>query len=108
MLQAFLEFARDHQEIYRIIDEAEFIDPQSYREHYERAAQRIEERLADGAKVGELRSDIGEIEAWAIMGMNVFLGMRYGIWSEEKSAVEIADIANGILARGIAADKGQG
>ncbi len=80
----------------------------SYREHYEHAAQRIEERLAEGAKAGELRSDIGEIEAWAIMGMNVFLGLRYGIWSEEKSAAEIAEIANGILARGITADKGPG
>ncbi|MFT5329344.1 MAG: AcrR family transcriptional regulator [Parasphingorhabdus sp.] len=108
VLHTFLEFARDHQEIYRIIDEAEFIDPQSYREHYEHAAQRIEERLAEGAKAGELRSDIGEIEAWAIMGMNVFLGLRYGIWSEEKSAAEIAEIANGILARGITADKGPG
>ncbi len=105
VLQTFLEFARDHQEIYRIIDEAEFIDPQSYREHYERAAQRIVERLADGAKAGELRPGIGEIEAWAIMGMNVFLGLRYGIWSQEKSAAEIAEIANGILARGIAPDK---
>lgn len=107
VLQTFLEFARDHQEIYRIIDEAEFIDPQSYRDHYERAAQRIEERLADGAKAGELRPDIGEIEAWAIMGMNVFLGLRYGIWSKEKSATEIANIANGILAKGIAAEKGR-
>ncbi len=107
VLQTFLEFARDHQEIYRIIDEAEFIDPQSYREHYERAAQRIVERLADGAKAGELRPGIGEIEAWAIMGMNVFLGLRYGIWSQEKSAAEIAEIANRILARGIAPDRSQ-
>jgi hypothetical protein len=38
--------------------------------------------------------------------MNVFLGLRYGIWSEEKSAVQIAEIASDILARGIATDKG--
>ena len=31
--QAFLEFARQHKEIYRIIDEAEFVDPAIYREH---------------------------------------------------------------------------
>lgn len=105
VLQAFLEFARDHQEIYRIIDEAEFIDPQSYRDHYQHAAQRIEERLAEGAKAGELRPGIGEIEAWAIMGMNVFLGLRYGIWSKEKSAAEIAGIANGILAKGITRER---
>src|SRR5688500_1528351 len=28
-LRAFLEFAREHKEIYRIIDEAEFVDPDS-------------------------------------------------------------------------------
>ncbi|MGB3739386.1 MAG: TetR/AcrR family transcriptional regulator, partial [Pontixanthobacter sp.] len=47
-LRAFLEFAREHKEIYRIIDESEFVYPQGYREHYERTAQRIEERLARG------------------------------------------------------------
>ena len=26
-LEAFLDFARDHRDIYRIIDEAEFVDP---------------------------------------------------------------------------------
>ena len=29
--QAFLEFARAHKEIYRIVDEAEFVDPAIYR-----------------------------------------------------------------------------
>ncbi|MEP2495261.1 MAG: TetR/AcrR family transcriptional regulator, partial [Parasphingorhabdus sp.] len=32
-LTAFLQFAREHKEIYRIIDEAEFADPESYRAH---------------------------------------------------------------------------
>lgn len=100
-LAAFLEFARDHKEIYRIIDEAEFVDPQSYREHYERTAQRIEERLADGIKSGDLRADIGEIEAWAIMGMNVFLGLRYSIWGEGADHTEVSRAANAMLAGGI-------
>jgi|TARA_R100001244_G_scaffold6593_31_gene8335 AcrR family transcriptional regulator len=103
--EAFMTFAREHKEIYRIIDEAEFVDPESYRLHYEGAAMRIHERLQEGSAAGDLRAPLEEAHAWAIMGMNVFLGLRYGIWSEEKSAVEIAEIANGILARGIAADK---
>ncbi len=103
-LQAFMNFAREHKEIYRIIDEAEFVDPASYRLHYEDAAQRIHERLQEGVAAGDFRGPLEEAHAWAIMGMNVFLGMRYGIWSEEKSAAEIAEIANGILARGLAAD----
>ena len=103
-LAGFLEFAREHKEIYRIIDEAEFVDPQSYRTHYERTAQRILQRLKSGADRGEIRSDVEETHAWAIMGMNVFLGMRYSIWSDGRSAEDIAEIANSILRKGIGPD----
>lgn len=102
-LHAFLEFVRDHKEIYRIIDEAEFVDPQSYREHYERTAHRIKERLDDGVKGGDIRPDVGEIEAWAIMGMNVFLGLRFSVWSEDADHAEVSRTANAMLAKGIAA-----
>ena len=88
-LEAFMTFAREHKEIYRIIDEAEFVDPESYRSHYEETAKRIHERLEEGSAAGDFRG-----------------GLRYGIWSEEKSAVQIAEIASDILARGIATDKG--
>jgi AcrR family transcriptional regulator len=79
-LAAFLRFAREHKEIYRIIDEAEFVDPASYREHYETIAARITDRLRAGAASGEFRDGLGELEAWALMGMNVFVGLRYVVW----------------------------
>ena len=78
-LSAFLEFVRTHKEIYRIIDEAEFVDPDSYRAHYETTASRIEARLAKGMESGEFRPDLEEAHAWAMMGMNVFLGLRRGV-----------------------------
>ena len=101
-LRAFLTFAREHKEIYRIIDEAEFVDPQSFRSHYENTARRISERLAKGAARGDLRADLGEAHAWAIMGMNVFLGLRYAVWSEDLSPDQIAGIARDLLSRGLA------
>jgi len=102
-LQSFLAFAREHKEIYRIIDEAEFVDPESYRRHYETIASRIEGRLRAGAETGELRHDVGELQAWAIMGMNVFLGLRYVVWGDEGDAASLAAEANRMIARGIAA-----
>ncbi|WP_247711342.1 TetR/AcrR family transcriptional regulator [Qipengyuania gelatinilytica] len=103
-LQAFLEFAGEHKEVYRIIDEAEFVDPQSYRDHYETVAARIRERLETGGAKGELRHGLGEIEAWALMGMNVFLGLRYAIWREEgdPDSEGVARAANAMLAKGVA------
>lgn len=104
-LAGFLEFAAEHKEIYRIIDEAEFVDPQSYRTHYETIAARILDRLRAGAASGDFHSEPHEAHAWAIMGMNVFLGLRYAIWGEGEAwdAAEIAAKANDLLARGIAA-----
>ena len=104
-LAAFLAFAGEHKEIYRIIDEAEFVDPASYRQHYETTAARIAERLAAGASAGAYRSGLGEAEAWAVMGMNVFLGLRYAIWARESdpSTEDVACVANALLARGITA-----
>lgn len=102
-LAAFLDFAMGHKEIYRIIDQAEFVEPQSYRDHYEGTAARILDRLSAGATRGELCANIDEAHAWAIMGMNVFLGLRYAVWAREGDEIErIPEIAGGILARGIA------
>ena len=98
---AFLRFAREHKEIYRIIDEAEFADPESHQAHYEGAASRIFDRLMEGANTGELNDSLTEAHAWAIMGMNVFLGLRYSVWTEDKSVEDIASVANQILTAGI-------
>ena len=100
-LKGFLEFAREHKEIYRIIDEAEFVDTDSYRAHYQVTATRILSRLQAGAAAGEIRGDVSELHAWAVMGMNVFLGLRYGIWNEDMTPDAIASAANDFITRGL-------
>src|SRR3546814_7557421 len=85
--------------LFRSIDEAEFVDYASYRSHYETTVARVRQRLEKGAARGEIRDDVSEIHAWAIGGMNVFLGMRYGLWDTESDISEIARIANDLLAR---------
>lgn len=101
-LESFLEFVREHQEIYRIIDESEFVDYESYRAHYTTTVDRIRQRLEAAAARGEIRSDAGEIHAWAIAGMNVFLGLRYGLWDKSGKPEEIAAVVNDLLRRGLA------
>ena len=67
-LAAFLRFVRGHKELYRIIDEAEFVDHESFRRHYEGTAERIGARLKAAAGRGEVRDDVSEVHAWAVMG----------------------------------------
>ncbi|MBN8809228.1 MAG: TetR/AcrR family transcriptional regulator [Sphingomonas sp.] len=101
-LQSFLEFVRGHKEIYRIIDEAEFVDPASFRAHYATTAERIEQRLRAAAERGEVRDDVDAIHAWAIMGMNVFLGLRFGVWDDDRTPSEVASTVEDMLRRGLA------
>ena len=101
-LEAFLRFAAEHKEIYRIVDESEFVDPASFRLHYETTATRIEQRLTRAAETGQVRADVGEVHAWAIMGMNVFLGLRFGVWEEAGDLTAVAAIANEMIVNGIA------
>jgi AcrR family transcriptional regulator len=104
-LRSYLQFVREHQQVYRIIDEAEFVDPEGFRRHYRSTAERIAGRLDAGRARGEVRPAesplAGEVEAWAIMGMNVFLGLRFGVWGGEE-AEEVSRAANRLLRRGLA------
>ena len=103
-LKAFLRFAREHRDVYRIIDEAEFVDPRAYREHYETTATRIASRLIAGRERGEISRDYSdeelEILAWALMGSNVFLGLRFAVWSSADPGL-VADTMNKLLRSGL-------
>lgn len=104
-LSSFLEFVRTHRDVYRIIDEAEFVDSATYREHYETTAMRIAGRLRAGRDKGEIDPALGdsdiEILAWAMMGSNVFLGLRFAVWDEDDPEM-VAKVTERLLSRGIA------
>lgn len=101
----YLDFVSEQQLIYRIIDEAEFVAPDAYQNHYRSTVARIAARLEAGAAAGELREGVGEVEAWAIAGMNVFLGLRYGVWgNEDAKAADLAEVrarAHALVADGL-------
>ena len=103
-LESFLEFARAHRAGYRIVDESEFVEPASYREHYETTARRIEARLRAGRDKGEIDGTLSDSElevlAWAMMGANVFLGLRFAVWDEADPSM-VARVTERLLDRGI-------
>ena len=100
-IEAYIEFARQHKGIYRIISEAEFVATDAYRAHYEGFAKAYRRNLEKAARNGELREGDYEAWAWAIMGIAVFLGMRFVIMDESKSPSEVADIMIDLIANGI-------
>jgi AcrR family transcriptional regulator len=77
---AYFRFTSEHNALYRIIRQAEFVSPEMLRFHYERLSEGYVEALRearDGGEVGEIDPDV---TAWALMGMGELLGMRWVLW----------------------------
>ena len=102
-LGAFLRFAHDHRDIYRIIDESEFVEPAVYREHYETTAVRIAARLKAARDKGEIGAGFSDrdldVLAWGMMGANVFLGLRFAVW-DKADEQHVAEVMSRVWRRG--------
>ncbi|HZG10109.1 MAG TPA: TetR/AcrR family transcriptional regulator [Allosphingosinicella sp.] len=100
-LEAFIAFVRQHPELYRIIEEAQFVAHDVYREHYLTFADAYRRNLSGARIRGEITDGPDEPRAWALIGMSVFLGMRYGIWDKDLSPGEVAETAIALVSEGL-------
>jgi AcrR family transcriptional regulator len=106
-LEAFIAFTRQHPELYRIVEEAQFVAPDVYREHYLSFVEAYRRNLYAARQRIEIAGGSGDIDetdearAWALIGMSVFLGMRYGVWEQKPSAARVADIAIEMVSEGL-------
>jgi len=100
-LAAFIAFTRRHPELYRIIEEAQFVAEDVYREHYLTFVDGYREGLAAATAKGQIVEGPDELRAWALIGMSVFLGMRYGIWNEDMTPEQVADGAIDLVSEGL-------
>jgi len=103
-IETFLGFVRAHKALYRIIDQAQFVVADAHHDHYRGIADGYRRSLDAAVEKGQVRPGDNEVRAWAIMGMNVFLGLRFGIWDDGSDAAAIAAAAAELVARGIAAE----
>ena len=92
--------------VHAVLLTVRFVDPEGFRTHYETTATRIAARLAEAAARGELREDESplahEAIAWALMGANVFLGLRFAVWGSSDPD-EVAAITNRFIRHGLGA-----
>jgi len=100
-IEAYIEFVRHHKGIYRIISEAEFVANDAYRKHYDDFAAAYRKNIERAAESGEIRKGDYETWTWAIMGIAVYLGMKYTEWDDEVPAARVAEIVTDMIANGI-------
>jgi AcrR family transcriptional regulator len=100
-LAAFIAFTRQHPELYRIIEEAQFVAEDVYREHYLTFVDGYRRNLSAARDRGEISDGPDELRAWALIGMSVFLGMRYAIWNKDMDPAEAAGHAIDLVSEGL-------
>jgi AcrR family transcriptional regulator len=100
-LEAFIEFVRRHRNLYRIVNEAQFVAPDAYRAYYEDFAKAYRRRLSEASSRGEIRTGRDEERAWALIGASVFLGLRFGVWDDETPAANVAESVADMFEHGL-------
>lgn len=100
-LDHFLRFAREHKNLYRIVMECQFIDEPTYREYYETLAEVYAGRLGKAQEAGQIRKADAHAQAWILMGISYFLGLRYSIWEDAAPPEEVLETAREFIESGL-------
>ncbi|MFP1682825.1 TetR/AcrR family transcriptional regulator [Alloalcanivorax sp. C16-1] len=103
-LRAFLQYLFEHPSLYRVLQEAQFVDESIYREYYEAFGRGYLRMLADATRKGEIRAGNNEVRVWALMGMSNFLGLRYALWDRDVSFDEIVATISDLFRNGLTLD----
>jgi AcrR family transcriptional regulator len=89
--EAFLRFVLRRRNLYTVMRECEFVDPELHRWYYERLAEGYVRGLRQAMARGQIRQLDCEAVAYALMGAFQMAGMRWVLWNGSlppKEAVE--------------------
>ena len=101
-LRAFLRFVSERPALYRIVEEARFIDPEAYQAYFSGFADAYREQLSRAVAEGEIRPGDAEVRAWALMGIAKNLGDRFVLWDDHPDLDHVADEAFALIRDGLA------
>ena len=101
-LKGFLEFTQAHPGLYRIVQEAQFVDEAVFREFYERLAKGYSDNLSEAVRRGEIAPGDAEGRAWALMGIGHFLGMHWCLWQGKMPEDQVIDDVMNMVSHGLA------
>ncbi|MFC0279860.1 TetR/AcrR family transcriptional regulator [Falsigemmobacter intermedius] len=100
-LRAFLEIAATRPLLYNIVEEARFVAPEAYDAYFTGFARAYSRNLEAAARDGTIRAGDAEIRAWALMGLAVTLGERYGQRNPEADRDRVVSEVFDMLERGL-------
>jgi len=97
----FFAFIKEHRNLYRLVQEVQFVDEELYKWYYRRLAEGYIKGLDAAMASGEFRYLDPEIVAYALMGVAEFLGMRWVLWEKEDVPENALDTAMSLIMEGL-------
>jgi AcrR family transcriptional regulator len=101
-LRAFLSFVAERPSLYRIVEEARFVDADAYQAYFTSFADAYRGQLERAMAKGEMRPGDAEVRAWALMGIAKTLGDRFVMWDEAPDIDRVADEGFRLIRDGLA------
>jgi AcrR family transcriptional regulator len=104
--EEFFRFVREHNNLYRVVLQAETVDEEMFRWHYRTIAAGYVRGLREAQAKGQVRADLdAETLAYALMGMSEALGMRSVLWEGRLPSASARRTIRAFLEGGIAAKR---
>jgi len=100
-LEHFLQFSIENQNLYKVVLESQFIDESIYREYYEKLVAVYANRLKQAQDDDQIHRADPETQAWILMGIGYFLGLRYSIWDGKMPPEQVLETAYDFIERGL-------
>jgi AcrR family transcriptional regulator len=104
--QAFFKFVLKRPNLYRIIRQAEFVDYEVFRWHYQHFSDGYMRHLKSAMKKGQIKQLDAETLAYCLMAVSEFIGMRWGLWENKVPTKKAMDTLTALLSEGMANTQG--
>ena len=75
--------------------------PDAYKEYYSSFEEAYRRRLDEAVEAGEIEPGNNKIRSWTLIGANVFLGMRFGLWDDDFTVEEIGKEFEHLITKGL-------
>lgn len=98
---AFIELVREHPDMYNVLWESIYIDPEIFKNYYLDFAKRYSRSLKQAEQNGEVKIVNIDALAFMLIGIHTFLGVGYGVIKNEEDLESVADQLLDMLNNGI-------
>lgn len=102
-MRAFFAFVKERPNLYRVVMESQFVDPEIYKDYYYSFSRGYDKVLSAATESGELSPGDANTRGWALMGIGHFLGLAYPLWQSEVPSDETLDSVMDFIENGIGA-----